>query len=102
MVCGGVMLSVGFNYPKVQTDVGYQDEMRIIDKAAYKFNKRLEQIKVIGLIFFAFGGISLAAALIMSGFFKERDDGQTALQVQIPESNIGGNNNSNGDVLEED
>ena len=46
-------------------DVGYQEEMRIIDRRAYLFNQRLDWCKVIGLAVFCVGGTLLSASLIL-------------------------------------
>lgn len=46
-------------------DVGYQEEMRIIDRRAYLLNQRLDWCKVIGLAVFCVGGTLLSASLIL-------------------------------------
>lgn len=84
-----MLLVVGFTFPKMKIDIGYQEEMRIIDKSAFDFNEHLDQIKVFGLVLFAVGGILVASALLLpsllltslddeqddSSYFKLRIDG---------------------------
>lgn len=65
MFGGSALLAVGFTFPRMKIDIGYQEEMRIIDKSAYEFNEHLEQVKGIGLFMFAVGGILVASALLL-------------------------------------
>lgn len=76
MLCGTIMILVGFTFAKMKIDIGYQEEMRIIDKSAYDFNIHLNQIKVIGLIFFAIGGVFVASALLLPSLMPNKDDNQ--------------------------
>jgi len=65
LVFGSVVLMAGYLVPKMNIDVGYQEEMRIIDRAAYMFNQNLEWCKIIGLAIFCVGGTLLSASLLL-------------------------------------
>jgi len=55
----------GYLVPRMNIDVGYQEEMRIIDRAAYMFNQNLDWCKIIGLGIFCVGGTLLSASLLL-------------------------------------
>lgn len=74
MLCGAIMILIGFTFSRLNIDIGYQEEMRIIDKSAYDFNVHLDQIKVLGLIFFAMGGIFVSSAIILPGLMPNNSD----------------------------
>ena len=57
----------GYLVPRLNIDVGYQEEMRIIDRAAYIFNQNLEWCKIIGLGVFCVGGTLMSASLLLPG-----------------------------------
>jgi len=65
LVFGALVLIAGYLVPKMNIDVGYQEEMRIIDRAAYAFNQNLEWCKIIGLAIFCVGGTLLSASLLL-------------------------------------
>lgn len=82
------LLIVGFTFPRMKIDIGYQEEMRIIDKSAVAFNEHLEQVKVIGLVAFAVGGTLVASAMLLPALLKsdnEADDygGEEHFKVRV-------------------
>lgn len=76
MLLGILLIVIGFTFTRLEIDIGYQEEMRIIDKSAYEFNILLDQIKIIGLIMFAFGGIIVATALLLPSLMPSKETGQ--------------------------
>lgn len=97
MICGTILLIVGFTFPKMKIDIGYQEEMRIIDKSAFKFNEHLDQVKVIGLILFAAGGILVASALLLPSLLQtneeDNQDEISPFKLRIDEESDLGNEN---------
>nr|XP_046917423.1 neurensin-1-like isoform X2 [Dermatophagoides farinae] len=75
MLLGVTMILIGFTMNRMQIDIGYQEEMRIIDKSAYEFNKHLDQIKIIGLICFAVGGLFVASSLLLPSLLPNKSNG---------------------------
>lgn len=75
MSLGVTMILIGFTINRMQIDIGYQEEMRIIDKSAYEFNQHLDQIKIIGLICFAFGGLFVASSLLLPSLLPNKSNG---------------------------
>ncbi|OTF83660.1 hypothetical protein BLA29_001854, partial [Euroglyphus maynei] len=75
MLLGVSMIVIGFTINRMQIDIGYQEEMRIIDKSAYQFNQHLDQIKVIGLICFAAGGLLVASSLLLPSLLPIKSNG---------------------------
>lgn len=65
LLAGLGLLLVGFAFPRMPIDLGYQEEMRIIDRRAVAFNEHLELLKLLGLVVFAMGGAVVAAALLL-------------------------------------
>lgn len=63
---------MGFTFPRMKIDIGYQEEMRIIDKSAVAFNEHLEQVKVAGLVAFALGGTLVASAMLLPALLRSQ------------------------------
>ena len=85
----------GFTFPKMKIDIGYQEEMRIIDKSAFEFNEHLDQFKIIGLAMFAIGGTLVASAFLLQSLLSTSnyDDGdedeRSPFKLRINENDAG-------------
>lgn len=89
------LVLVGFTFPRMKIDIGYQEEMRIIDKSAVAFNEHLEQVKVVGLVAFAIGGTLVASAMLLPSLLKSEggsdgDDygGEEHFKVRVHDDNF--------------
>ena len=82
----------GYLLPRLDIDVGYQEEMRIIDRAAYIFNQNLDWCKIIGLGVFCVGGTLLSASLLLPGLVglscidDNDDDESTPFKLRIADT----------------
>lgn len=65
LVFGSLVLMAGYFVPRMSIDVGYQEEMRIIDRAALMFNHNLDWCKIIGLAILCVGGTLLSGSLLL-------------------------------------
>ncbi|KAI2800522.1 Neurensin-1 [Blomia tropicalis] len=95
LFCGAILLVAGFTFPKMKIDIGYQEEMRIIDKSAFEFNEHLDQFKIIGLAMFAIGGTLVASALLLpsllstSNYDDGDEDERSPFKLRINENDAG-------------
>lgn len=82
----------GYLMPRMDIDVGYQEEMRIIDRAAYMFNQNLDWCKIVGLGVFCVGGTLLSASLLLPGLVglscieDNDDDESTPFKLRIADT----------------
>ena len=89
---GAVVMIAGYLMPRLSTDVGYQEEMRIIDRAAYIFNQNLDWCKIIGLGVFCVGGTLLSASLLLPSLVglscldDSDDDESTPFKLRISDT----------------
>lgn len=65
LVFGAIVLMAGYFVPRMNIDVGYHKEMRIIDRAALMFNQNLDWCRIIGLAILCVGGTLLSGALLL-------------------------------------
>ncbi|CAG2113493.1 unnamed protein product [Medioppia subpectinata] len=92
LVLGALVLIAGYVMPRMNIDVGYQEEMRIIDRAAYMFNQNLEWCKIVGLAVFCVGGVLLSGSLLLPGLVglscldDTDDDESTPFKLRIADT----------------
>ncbi|XP_054153092.1 neurensin-1-like [Oppia nitens] len=89
LVFGALVLMAGYLMPRMNIDIRYQEEMRIIDRAAYMFNQNLDLCKIIGLSVFCVGGVLLSSSLLLPGLVglscldDSDDDDSTPFKLRI-------------------
>ncbi|KAI7690395.1 Neurensin-1 [Sarcoptes scabiei] len=82
MLLGGMMILIGFTLNRMKIDIGYQEEMRIINKTAYDYNKYLDEMKIIGLILFTIGGVIVASTLLLPSLLPNKDEDDSGAQEE--------------------
>lgn len=79
LVFGIIGVLVGYLVPQRPIVVGsYTDNIEIIDRGAISFNFNLDVCKLVGLILFCIGGLTLTVALLFPSFLYQycEDDGR--------------------------
>lgn len=85
IIVGAIFLAIGFGFSTHKIDVGFQEEMQIIDKSAVMYNHRLELFKITGLSMLAIGGFLLSMSLLLPSliYSSSEDEEQTESSTRI-------------------
>ncbi|XP_013779465.1 neurensin-1-like [Limulus polyphemus] len=84
LICGLILLFVGYYVRQRDVVVGYKADLEIIDRSSLDFNRNLDICKVLGLLVFCLGGAILLAALLLPTLVSNYcdDDDQEAFKVK--------------------
>lgn len=84
LICGLILLLVGYYVRQRDVVVGYKEDLEIIDRSSLDFNRNLDICKILGLLVFCLGGAILLAALLIPTVVSNYcdDDDQEAFKVK--------------------
>ncbi|XP_074596667.1 neurensin-1-like [Brevipalpus obovatus] len=94
LLSGSLTLIFTYFYPREEVIIGQREEMQIIDPRAFDFNKKLDFLKILGLIFFCLGGCSVAVTLILptligaSCLDADDEDDSPPFKVMLPDEDV--------------